>query len=80
MTFDWQAAAANLSAKIVSRWQGAGAGRADLIVTLANVTWIRDTDCWGPDTRATYIYRKDAALQEPLPGALKSACLFPDPL
>jgi len=80
MTFDWQLATPNLSAKIVSRWQGAGAGRADLMVTLANVTWIRDTDCWGPDTRATYIFRKELIPQEPLIGALKTACLFPDPL
>jgi hypothetical protein len=80
MTFDWQTAAANLSAKMLSRWQGAGAGRADVIVTLGNTTVINGTDCWGADTLATYIFRRDGVPPEPLPGATKAACLFPDPI
>jgi len=80
MTFDWQSAAADLSGKMVSRWQGAGAGRSDVLVTLGNLTWIHGTDCWGPDTLATYIFRRDETPQERLAGATKAACLFTDPI
>ena len=43
--------------QIRSRWNGAGAGRADVTVAEGAFAGARAVDCWGIDTRATYVLR-----------------------
>jgi len=43
-----------------SRWIGSGAGRADVTVTKGTILMkggARGVDCWGTDTRKTYVFR-----------------------
>ena len=43
-----------------SRWKPSGAGRADASVLEGGLTLVTDptgVDCWGPDSRATYVRR-----------------------
>ena len=61
MSFVWQVRD-NLwvqAAELVSRWVPGGAGRADarIIEGLAAAAGALGVDCWGPDTRATYVRR-----------------------
>jgi hypothetical protein len=65
------------AAEIRSRWNAAGAGRADArviegVAAMGNAFGI---DCWGPDGRATYVLREYGARREE--GAA-AACAFPD--
>jgi len=60
MTFDWHGlsdAGVLVAATMTSRWQGAGPGRADLVLEPATLALTLGTDCWGADTVATYSYR-----------------------
>jgi hypothetical protein len=78
MTFDLELAAMpNLTTKIISRWHGSGAGRADVVVNLGNLTWISETDCWGIDSLATYVYRRENTPQVSLGDA--STCIVSEP-
>jgi hypothetical protein len=47
------------AAELHSRWVAGGAGRADasIVEGLAAAAGARGVDCWGPDTRATYVRR-----------------------
>jgi hypothetical protein len=79
LTFDWEAqteSGGTLTAQMVSRWIGSGAGRADVTADLTpnragTITTI-GIDCWGVDTVATYSYRYGDA---PF-AADQSSCLF----
>jgi hypothetical protein len=79
LTYDWEGRADNgatVTAQMVSRWIGSGAGRADLTADLTplrtGVITTLGIDCWGTDTVATYSYRYG---DDPLkPG--QETCLF----
>lgn len=78
MTFDIELAALpNLATKIISRWQSQGKGRADVVVNLVDRIWISETDCWGDDSVATYIFRRENNPQVSL-GEI-NRCVFGDP-
>ena len=64
---------------IRSRWLASGAGRGDARVTegLAALGGNVGIDCWGPDTRATYV-RRDFATRSDGDGD-PATCVFPDP-
>jgi hypothetical protein len=67
------------SLEINARWLGSGAGRADVKV-LAGVplaVGLTGTDCWGIDTRPTFIHRGWEP-NRPDVGA-ESSCVFPAP-
>lgn len=62
MDFTWQGVTdTNVqgSAEMNSRWVGSGAGRADLVFTpeASGLPITLGTDCWGPDTVASYSSR-----------------------
>lgn len=64
LSFDWKGkteADAEITARMLSRWIGSGAGRADLTADLTpNRSGVETTlgiDCWGTDSVATYSYR-----------------------
>jgi hypothetical protein len=59
-----------------SRWNGAGAGRADVTVTKGFVAGQRAVDCWGIDTRATHVFRQWAPAETK--GA-ETSCVFGPP-
>jgi hypothetical protein len=62
--------------EIRSRWLGSGAGRADLLVVAGLLMGKQGTDCWGIDTRPTYVHRDwDALLEQ----GMESRCVFPAP-
>lgn len=79
MQFDWQGSEAGFQVKATmsSRWLATGEGRADLVADLTpnlpRQTTL-GTDCWGPDTVATYSARLDQGL---LTGTDTSVCVFP---
>jgi hypothetical protein len=60
-----------------SRWKGSGAGRGDVTAVRGLVAAGQmGTDCWGIDTRATWVHRPwDANMNS---GA-ESTCVFPAP-
>jgi hypothetical protein len=64
---------------IRTRWLPTGAGRGDARVTegLAALSGNVGIDCWGPDTRATYV-RRDWANPKIETGD-PATCVFPDP-
>jgi hypothetical protein len=64
---------------IRTRWLASGAGRGDARVTegLAALSGNGGVDCWGPDTRATYV-RRDWANPKIETGD-PATCVFPDP-
>ena len=65
-----------MSLEIRSRWLATGAGRADVTVLTGLATGMKGVDCWGVDTRATYVHRDwDQALDR---GDV-STCVFPAP-
>jgi len=79
LTFDWEGKSdtgANITAQMLSRWIGSGAGRADLTADLTpNRTGVSTTlgiDCWGADSVVTYAYRIG---DDPFVGD-QSSCLF----
>jgi hypothetical protein len=64
------------SLQIRSRWLGSGAGRADVTVLAGApvAVGLTGTDCWGIDTRPTFIRRP----WEPLRNfGMESSCVFP---
>jgi hypothetical protein len=64
------------SLEIYSRWFGSGAGRADLKVLTGLATGMKGVDCWGIDTRATYVHRDwDKAMEK----GSEATCVFPAP-
>jgi hypothetical protein len=66
------------SLEVRSRWLGSGAGRADVKVLagLPLFVGVTGTECWGIDTRATFIRRP----WEPARNlGLESTCVFPAP-
>jgi hypothetical protein len=66
------------SARIRSRWLGSGAGRADVDVLtgLPIALGAKGIDCWGIDTRPTYVHRDwDRSVEFGDP----AACVFPAP-
>lgn len=80
MTFVWQVRD-NVwvaAVELYSRWIASGAGRADarIIEGLAAVAGSRGIDCWGPDTRATYVRRDWGERRET--GDL-ATCVLPAP-
>jgi len=64
---------------IRTRWLPSGAGRGDARVTegIAALSGNVGIDCWGPDTRATYV-RRDWATPKIETGD-PATCVFPDP-
>jgi hypothetical protein len=62
-----------------TRWLASGAGRGDARVTegLAALSGNVGIDCWGPDTRATYVRRDFANPKVELGDP--ASCVFPDP-
>jgi hypothetical protein len=79
LTFDWEGrsdSGAPVTASMLSRWIGSGAGRADLTADLtpnrSGVITTLGIDCWGVDTAATYSYRIG---DNPL-APDQSSCLF----
>jgi hypothetical protein len=67
------------SLQIRSRWLGSGAGRADVtVLTGAPVAvGLTGTDCWGIDTRPTFIHRAWELARADV--GLESSCVFPAP-
>jgi len=59
--------------QIRSRWNGAGAGRADVGVTKGFAAGQTGTDCWGIDTRATYVFRQWASAENK---GSEATCVF----
>jgi hypothetical protein len=76
LTFDWEGRSDEgdtVTARMVSRWIGSGAGRADLILDPTGSGTTLGIDCWGTDTLASYSYR--IMVDDPLkPG--QETCLF----
>jgi hypothetical protein len=66
------------SVRIRSRWLGSGAGRADIDVLagLPIALNAKGVDCWGIDTRPTYVHRDwDRSVEF----GVASDCVFPAP-
>jgi hypothetical protein len=79
MSFDWQGLSETgvpISARMLSRWIGSGAGRADLTADLtpnrAGLITTIGIDCWGVDAIACYTYRLSGKVEEGDP----VSCLF----
>ncbi len=64
---------------VQSRWQGAGAGRADATIVGGPYDGIAGIDCWGPDTRATYSARPWEKDPKKLTGGDAASCIFAAP-
>jgi hypothetical protein len=60
MQFDWQGVDNNgttVRARMKSEWLGTGQGRGDLFLSPDGLNIRLGTDCWLPDTSASYSYR-----------------------
>jgi hypothetical protein len=82
MQFDWQVPTDNgrvVTATMLSRWRADGAGRADVIADftpqLPTQTTL-GTDCWRPDTVATYSYRRYPPPMDPPEKGSAALCVF----
>lgn len=66
------------AAEIRSRWNPAGAGRADarIVEGLAAMSNALGIDCWGADGRATYVLREYGGRREQ---GSPARCVFPAP-
>jgi hypothetical protein len=63
-------------AQISSRWNAAGAGRADFHVVEGLRARASGVDCWDPDGRATYVQRELEAFKN---SGSPATCVFPPP-
>jgi hypothetical protein len=79
LTFDWEVMSDTggmITAQMLSKWIGSGAGRADLTADIppsqTGVITTLGIDCWGADSVATYSYRIG---EDPLKSD-QSTCLF----
>jgi hypothetical protein len=64
------------SLEIYSRWVGSGAGRADVKVLAGLATGMKGVDCWGIDTRATYVHRD---WEKTVEKGSEATCVYPAP-
>jgi hypothetical protein len=85
MQFDWQGKTDNglpIIATMNSRWLASGDGRADLTADLTPNLPAQTplgTDCWGPDTVASYSVRKFRTATDPPEVGTPDLCVFPPP-